>query len=859
MKDNVIAFFKQHGMHGLSILVFAVLSVSLLSKSYDGYMVRQGDIKSHKGMSKEAYDHGILQGELPAWTGSMFSGMPTTHISRGVSSWNLPRMLQSYGSRAFNSSGVFTFFMAMLSAYLLAIALGASAPIALLCGIGFGLSSFEVLYYAAGHNTKVKAIAYLPGIIAGVLWVYRKNLGWGVAIAALFTSLHVYSNHYQITYYVLFLLIAVGLAETIGIFKRTRDLKKALLPGLALLIAGFTGAFPSFSSVLETRSYAEETIRGKRILTDAANPDPDLFEESAGLDRDYILEYSMSDGEWWSVMCPDIKGGSSPLYWGEQRFSGGALYFGAILCALFFIFLIAGRDRLKWPLAVLAVMAILLSRRGGGVLTDLFLDYVPFFNKFRDTKMMLIILQAAVAIGTALALLEMNKLIATGGEELKKRRVWWMSALGFLTLLFAAFYAMPEVFFDFQSTIKQDVAVQQLGYPEALRRRLELFESDVLRTIGLLVLTFGVVAAALWQKMAMRWTVLILTLATTVDLWNVNQRYFNSDKANGVYRNWVKAFDARFPFDPTAQMGKIFAAEFDDSPEINAVADQLYSGYIDASNRGDLSLTRRQKEKLKTISKYGALRMAAPFRIFNWEGPFNDSAPSYFFQSVGGYHAAKLRRYQDFIERVLSPQRDRFVTLAQNGQLQQGLSQMVGLRMLNTRYVLFDQFEDPIPMPDVPGFAWVATDWVEAQDDDEEMAITAALQSPRSAVVHSDFSNDLMGMAPGAAGNVALASYQPDLLKYTTNLDAEGLVIFSEVWYPKSWQATIDGKEVETIRANYVLRALKVPAGKHEVEWSCKTSSSSLPVVANLLLLILIVGSSWFGITKPKMGSIDYK
>lgn len=856
MKEQVISFLKQNGLHGLSLLVFALLSVSLLSKSYDGYSVRQGDIKNFIGMSQEVRDHRILHGDSPAWTSAMFSGMPTTHISPKYSSWNIPRRLQTIGSKIFQSSGVFFFFMAMSSAYLLAIALGASAPIAMLCGIGFGLSSFDVLYYSAGHNSKVKAIAYLPGIIAGVIWVYRKNLGLGMAIASLFTSLHINANHYQITYYALFILAAIGIVETVGIFKRTQNWKATFLPGGALLIAGLIGLLPNLSDVLETKDYAEATIRGKQILT-VGNVSEDLTKGESGLDRNYILEYSMSDGEWWSIMCADIKGGASPLYWGEQKFSGGALYFGAILCALFFTFLIAGRDRLKWPLAAVTVMAILLSRRDGGFLTDFFLDYIPLFNQFRDTKMMLILVQVAVSIGTALALVEMGKLISNGGEELKKRRVWWIGALGFLSLIFASFYALPEVFFDFQTSIKQDVAVEQLGYPEALRRRLDIFQSDVARTLGLLVLTAGIVAAALWQKIAMRWAVLLLVMATAMDLWNVDQRYFNDDKVNGVYRNWVKSFDARYPFDPTPQMGKVLAAEFGASQEINAVADQLYAGYLDASDRGNLSLNRRQKEKLQLISKYGALRMTSPFRIFQWENPFNDSSLSYFFQSIGGYHAAKLRRYQDFIERVLNPQRDRFIALAQNGQLQEGLSEMVGLRMLNTRYILFDQFEDPVPLPDASGYAWVATEWETALNDDEEIAMTAALRSVTSAVIHEEYTSELKGLLPGASGTVQLSSYQPDLLRYSTNLNADGLVVFSEVWYPKSWIATIDGNPVESIRVNYVLRALKVPAGSHEVVWRCEQKSSALPMVANLFLLMFVVGCLWYGIEKPKTGFIE--
>ena len=856
MKDRLSTFLKQNGAHVLCVLTFLVLSASFLSKIYDGYAVRQGDIVNFIGMSREALDHQILEESLPAWTGAMFSGMPTTQISHESSGWDIAKNVQRLGSKTLQSSGVWVFFMAMLSAYLMAIALGASPIVALLCGIGFGLSSFEVLYYSAGHNTKVKAIAYLPGIIAGVLWAYRRNLGWGAAIAALFTTLHISANHYQITYYALFILGAIGLTETIGIVRRTGNLKKALLPGVVLLLAGLAGALPSVSEIAETKEYATHTIRGERIL--GAESTAEVAEIEEGLDRDYILEYSMSEGEWWSIMCPDIKGGSSPLYWGEQKFSGGALYFGAILCALFFMFLVAGRDRLRWPLAALTAMAILLSRRSGGFLMDLFLDHVPMFNQFRDTKMMLIVVQVCVAIGAALALIEMGKLIAAGGKELEKRRIWWLSSLGFLIALFGAFYLVPESFFDFQSTIRQDLAVDQLGYPEALSRRLDIFRSDVVRTFGLLMFGAIIASAVLWRKMAMRFGVLAIALVTLLDLWNVDRRYFNEDKSNGMYRNWVKSFDAWFPLDPSPQMLKVLTNEFPNSKEAISVSEQLYSGYLNQGQERGVTLTRRQKEKMQLVAKFGGLRMSNPFRVFKWENPFNDSSASYFFQSVGGYHAAKLRRYQDFIERVLSPERERFIALAQSGQMQQGLSQMIGLRMLNTRYLLFDQFEDPLLMPDVPGFAWLAKDLAFAGDDEEEMDMTASLQSPRSAVVHSAFAELLEGLGSAGRGSVQLLNYQPDRLEYSASIEKEGLVVFSEVWYPESWTATLDGVPVETIRVNYVLRGLRIPAGDHTVEWKCEgPSGSALPLLSNLFLIIMIIGSSWYGLKQSKKETVE--
>ena len=244
-------------------------------------------------------------------------------------------------------NGISVFWLAMIGGYILALALGASPWIALLWG-GGGLSSFEVLYFSAGHNTKVQAIAFMPFVLAGVVWAYRGRLFAGSALAAFATALHVSCGHPQMTYYLLFLLVAIGLAETWRLGVQEKNWPKALRTNALVLLAGIIGVLPSYAHLKETQEYAQYTIRGERILEDAGPA-----EAAEGLNRDYILEYSMADGEWLSILCPDIKGGNNPLYWGEQTFSGGAFYFGAILVALFFMFLVAGRDRLRWPLLVI--------------------------------------------------------------------------------------------------------------------------------------------------------------------------------------------------------------------------------------------------------------------------------------------------------------------------------------------------------------------------------------------------------------------------------------------------------------------------------------------------------------------------
>jgi hypothetical protein len=838
--EKIKSHFTQHGIHYAAVLIFYAIAAMFFSKSFDGYVVRQGDIEGYIGMSKEARDSRVLFDNSVGWTNAMFGGMPTTQINPDKAPFDAVSSIRRFINSLTGFGGITVFLLAMIGGYLLAIALGASPWIALLCGVGIGLSTFEVLYFSAGHNSKVHAIAYMPSVLAGVIWAYRKNLWIGAAIAALGTGLHIASGHPQMTYYLLFLLVGIGLTEVYRIGVLEKDWSKALRISGILLAAGIAGVLPRATHLLETKSYAKHTIRGEQILfADAADESRDV-DSDPGLDRSYILEYSMADGEWWSIMSPNIKGGNSPYYWGEQSSSGGAFYFGSILVALFFMFLVAGRDRLRWPLLAITFVTILLSRRSGGWLTDFFLDYIPLFNKFRDTKMMLILVLLTVAMGAALGLKEMIQSIESKEGMAKRQRNLWLGSLGALMATFAAFYLIPEVFFDFQSSIRPDRAVAQLGYSESLARRLEIFRPDVLRTLGLLAILAAVVSAMVWKKLKPTWGVVILVAVTTVDLWQVDHRYFNDDS------NWVKKVDHAFPFSPSAKMMQLLEKDFSKTPENQENAERLYASYLE--RMGDVRLTRNEKVRLRVVSQFGAMRFASPYRILRWENPFNDSSTSYFFQSVGGYHAAKLRRYQDFIERVLMPERERLVEALQSGQDQSAFGQLIGLRMLNTRYILFENMQDPVPVPGCPGAAWVATDWTWAANDNDEMEGTVNLNDPRSAVIHVDFEDEMQALEPGASGRVELTDYALDFLAYDAELDQAGLLVFSEIWYPEGWEAQVDGEPVETVRVNYILRGLKVPAGSHEITWTfVQEKSNALEVVVNLIFVLFVLGAAWRG------------
>ena len=832
---------KQALPHLGALVLFALAVCGFYAKSFDGYSLRQGDVQNYRGMSKEMSDYRALTGDHAGWTGAMFSGMPTDQISADPHTISFAKSIQRSVSKLFGFGPMSTLWMAMISAYLLAIALGASPLVAMVCGLAFGFSSVNILYLGAGHNTKVRAIAMMPGVVAGVLWAYRKNMGIGLAIAAFFTAMHVVAGHPQMTYYLLYLLAAIGLTECFGQWRLGISWKELGKKSLLLIAAGLVGVLPSLSDLSATKSYAQFTTRGDQILQEANDG---MMGE--GLSDAYILEYSMADGEWWSIMCPDIKGGNDPLYWGEQTFSGGAFYFGAVICALCFVFFVAGRDRLKWPMMLIALLAILLSRRDPGVVMNFFLDYAPFFNQFRDTKMMLVLVQVVVTMGAALGLVEM---LALAKQPKSDRVKWWLGSFGFLMVLFAGFYVMPEVFFGFQSEIRLDRVIDQLGRTAAIDARVDVFRSDVLRTLGLILVT-GVGSAA----MVLGWLrgmyfVVALILVSTLDLWSVDRRYSNEEAVNGAFRNWVKTFDAKYPFVPTAQMMGILQLEASRHPGLEDKASRLKDQYEEAL--GDLRMTRAEKDRLRFISKFGALRFEDHFRVLNWGSPFSDASASYFFQSVGGYHGAKLRRYQDFIERVLEPEHQKFVAAAQRNEAEKGLRSMVAHRMLNTRYILLNQMPEPLPIPEPNGPGWIASGWQQAASAEEEIAGVASMNDPKMAVIHEQYSAQIEGLAPGAIGSVELTSYSPDTLSYDVALDADGLVVFSEIWYPIGWTCTLNGQIEQPIRVNYLLRAMRVPKGNHEIIWSYGAPQrAGLAGIANMLLCLFIGGGLYFGLSR---------
>ena len=821
--------FDQVLPHAIAVVLLFLIAAAFYSPAFmKGERMKQGDIEKFRGMSHETLSYEAVEGEKPSWTNSMFSGMPTIQIT-GLGFTTLPKVIWLI-LRFFMSPELMTLFMAMLAGYVLALCLKAPPWIAFVVGATFGLSTITTLYLAAGHASKVRAIAVMPGVLGGVICAFRGKRAAGVGVFTLFLALHLYANHLQMTYYLIFLVGAVGLWELISSLQKGQT-RYALITSLFLLMGTFCAALPQSADLYLTQEYASQTTRGEAILTDPNAPNTMLTED--GLDDHYILEYSMARGEWLSVFVPNIKGGADPLYWGEQRYSSGAFYFGAIAFALFLAFFFVGKDRIKWPLMFVTVLAIILSWRDTSFVSEFFIDHFPLFNKFRDTKMMFVIVQVAVATGATLALKEIWE------ETNSKNWKPWLYSFGGIVFVLALFYALPLIFFDFTSTIRNDQAVEQLGKSSAVASRIDIFRDDILRTMGLLIVFLGLVILTLKKILHRNASIALLSVLMIAEIIAVNSRYSV---------NWVPAFEATYPFEATPPDLAILSSQ---TAGLNGYED-LKKSYIEIEEEKLGHKLTRRHSRAKLAASFAALNALTHYRVFDGQNPFNDARTSYFHKSVGGYHGAKLQRYQDFIDRVLRPEIEDFVAFAQTSGIGLATTRLKALAMLNTKFIILPGYEQPFPLGGALGPAWVADNILWVDDAEAEISQIRNVDLASTAIVHTDFLLETASFSiPDSdvpsdnISDVSLIHYHPDGSTYEVTTEHDGMFVFSEVWYPEGWKATVDGIEVPLVRANYILRALPITAGRHTVELRFEPSGRKLAGLASglgsaVLLLFLL-------------------
>ncbi|NNE55035.1 MAG: hypothetical protein HKN32_03370, partial [Flavobacteriales bacterium] len=743
--------------HVVAVLVFVIISSVYFSPYFSGYELDQGDINQFLGMSKEIADHKALTGEHTLWTNQLFGGMPTYQISPDTSG-NWVRGIEKVIKLGLPRP-VGIMFMGMLGMYILGLCVRVNPWISMIGGVAFGLASINVLYIGAGHMSKVNAIAYMAPVLGGVLLTLRGKLFIGGAVTALFLALQLTANHLQMTYYLVFLVLFAGIAEAIKLF-RAGKMDYLLKAAGVLIIAAILAVLPSASTIVNTYEYSKQTTRGESALT--INPDgTEKLGSEEGLDPDYILEYSLGRGEIFSLMIPDVKGGKSGVmgekaedidadditrqlvsyglsYWGSQSATGGAFYFGLIIVLFFVLGMVIVKDPLKWALLLLTIIALLLSWREPTGLTSFFIDTVPGFAKFRDTKMMLVVVQVIMPL---IAIMALDRLVRERGnlKPLQKPVLIAVGAFTAITLLFAA---VPDTFFSFDNPgdeshyagilqgggISDPAQIDDYTYKameELIPLRISVFKADAMRAFLMALAVLGLLFAWFRKWVDFRLVLPVIGLLVLWDLYSVDQRYLNQDKVTkaekdfypnkkvGDYLSYVKKYEKLYPFSPSIADTQILDREKQRFDDLSDQADAIYKNRIDIFGKAP-----RNKDLIKKVSEFGAVCLNTNFRVLTLisgggaMNPTQDGRTSYFHKSIGGYHGAKLQRYQDIISFHLGSEMQSFAnnfnTLGPTG----AFAGTQVLNMLNTRYFIVGEDRPAIFNPEANGQAWFVNDIV---------------------------------------------------------------------------------------------------------------------------------------------------
>lgn len=813
----------------IAILAFVLLSFAyFFPADMEGRILFQHDSVAGVGAGQESKEYLERTGERTRWTNAIFGGMPTYQMSPSYDSTKVLNWAEKL-YRLYLPDYVMLTFMMMIGFYLLLRAFGLSVWLASLGGIVWAFSSYFFILISAGHIWKFITLAYVPPTIAGVVLAYRKKYLLGGLVTAFFIALQILSNHIQMSYYFMFVILFMVVAYFADAYQK-KELPHFFKASAVLVLAAAVGACINLSNLYHTYEYSKETMRGKSELKQEVAA---AKQTSSGLDRDYITAWSYGIGETWSLLVPNVKGGSSsailsqskaamekanpmygsvysqfPQYFGDQPWTAGPVYVGAFVLFLFVLGCFIVKGPLKWALLGATVFSILLSWGKNLMgLTDFFIDYVPLYNKFRAVSSILVIAEFTIPLLAVLALKEIVGKPAVLKEKENRTALFISLALtaGVALLLAVA----PGMLFSDFVTPREMAALQQ-GLPQEhlmplvsnmTEMREAIVASDAWRSFFIIVI--GCVLLFLYQQQKLKASLMVagVTLLCLADMWTVNKRYLNDDL-----------------FVPKSQRTEAF---------VKTQADEII-----------LQDT------------------AQNYRVLNFVGfpgnTFNENNTAYWHKSVGGYHAAKLRRYQEMIDHHIMPEMEatyREVAQASGRMDSVDASKFRVLNMLNTKYFIFPAGKDGQPVPVVNpyayGNAWFVDRVQYVKDANEEIAALNTVVPTETAVVDAKFKDALTGWSEGhkdAESVVQLTSYEPNRLTYHVSSAKGGVVVFSEIYYP-GWQAMIDGAPVDIARADYILRAMHVPSGSHTIEmWFEPQSIRVTETIAYVALALLVIG-----------------
>lgn len=821
-------YLKEVLTQAVIIVFFIGVSFLYFSPIIQGKVIRQMDYEHAKGVGNEAVSFQKTNDRDVAWTNSLFGGMPSYQVG-GISNNNIYDPIRRFFTTFLPYATVSTFFMYLLGFYILLQTFKVNKWASVVGALAFALSSYNIIIIAAGHVTKTYAIAFMPIVLAGFIRIYEKKYWLGVLLTLLGLGLQISTSHIQIIYY-------TGL--TVGLYViykfivdlidgKTKDF--AIASVIALAVAGLT-VLPNTGTLWRPYEIGKYSIRGESEIT--LNKDDN---QGTGLDKDYALAWSYGVGESFSLMIPNVKGGGNgqiaenetamaanngqyadfvqqlDTYWGDQPFTSGPVYAGSIIVFLFVLGMFIVKDKIKWWLLAATVLSIMLSwGKNFGFLTDFFFYNFPFYNKFRTVSMILVVASFTMPFMALLTIKE----ILENKKVIKDNLKYFGVAFGLTGGLALIFWLMPGLFsFSGQSetqvvtylqsqNIPQDVLNEILGtWKDA---KIAIFKADAIRSFAFILLSAALIFFyASNEKLSKIAFVGIIGLLVFTDMWTIDRRYLSNN-------DFMTKSNAKVQF-------------------VASTADNFI---------------------MKDSDPY--------YRVLNLSvSTFNDAFTSYFHKSIGGYHGAKLRRYQDVIDFYINPEMQYLINSFQDTSISQyeALQQLQVLNMLNTKYVIYDPQAMPLINTSAFGNAWFVDNYKFVENADDEITALGSENLHRTAIINKNKfnTNDLpeIGFSNDTTRTVTLTKYEPDNLEFTVSSSKGGFVVFSDIYYPEGWTATIDGTtEAKIYQTNYILRGVYVPAGQHTIKFDFKPAAvytaKKIELVGSIIVLLLIIASSYF-------------
>jgi len=897
MKD----YLKLALPHIVAIAVFVLFSSIFFSPLFQGYSLKQSDVKQYQGMSKEILDHYAVNEEDPLWTNSMFGGMPAYQILV----YEKSNML-SYVDRAIKlglPKSAAILFTVMLGFYIFALCLRVNPWLGIGAAVAYGFCTINILYIGAGHITKVNTIAYIAPTLGGLILAFRGKIFIGAAVFSLFFGLNLMANHPQMTYYLGFACLFIGFGELYRCVKSKKTREFLVASGL-LIVGAVLALISNASSLLPTQEYSSYTTRGATDLNIEPDGSKKEVSKQSGLDTDYILEYNYGGGELLSMVIPKARGekgapfgnnealvdymserdsdmetsfsndktflGQS-TYWGGQRFSGGAFYFGVVLFVLFIFGMVFLKDVIKWPVLALIILVMLLASNDPEGINAFFINKFPLYNKFRDSKMILILLQLMIPM---IALLFIDGLTKGHFSFSNAKKIYATS--GVIFLFFVILLLMPSLSGSFisenESKLFADAVQNQPdakdyfnGLKSAMKdARIFLFKQDALRALGLAIVTLLCILFYYRKKSFSLSLFIVLGVFAIGDNFSVSKRYLNTNEniedrdaeriSNAAAAGFMNENEDRIAYESFEPTGLSLLPA-----QMPSQADQFILN-SEKSNIGNFdkqvlnfktSLDNHfyyksiENEKLRDlIASYGVLNQNTNYRVLTLGNPFNETGTSYYHKSIGGYHGAKLKRYQELIDFRIGIE---MAYIQQNLNIQ-GLAvfkETPALNMLNTKYVILNPGQRPLENTFRFGNAWFVSNIKKVRSADEEILALSdsTLDFRETAVVLNEFSGVETVKDRDQEATIEMTKYAANEIEYRSKSTSNQLAIFSEIYYPKGWNCYVDGKLTSSFRANYVLRGVKLLKGEHKIVWKFEPStffkSKTASMIGSLTLISL--------------------